>query len=180
MNARLFRNVSESSSPFAFKGTMSAAKSVARYRYETPDTTTNQRGIHMAIHQEVSFTVAPERVYELLTNSSQFAAATERPAEIGTDGGTFSIFGGYIEGRQIELVPGQRVVQAWRGSDWAPGIYSLVRFTLTPEGKGTRLVLDHDAYPEGNSPMYPTWHEHLSANWPVFYFQPFAKYWRAR
>jgi hypothetical protein len=24
--------------------------------------------------------------------------------------------------------------------------------------------------------MYPTWHEHLSANWPVFYFQPFAKY----
>jgi hypothetical protein len=52
--------------------------------------------------------------------------------------------------------------------------------TLIPEGKGTRLVLDHDAYPEGNSPMYPTWHEHLSANWPVFYFQPFAKYWRAR
>lgn len=73
----------------------------------------------MAIHQEVNFTVAPERVYELLTASAQFAAATERPAEIG-DGGTFSIFGGYIEGRQIELVPGRRVVQAWRGSDWAP------------------------------------------------------------
>jgi uncharacterized protein YndB with AHSA1/START domain len=130
----------------------------------------------MAIHQEVHFTVAPERVYELLTNSAQFAAATERPAEIGIDGGTFSLFGGYIEGRQIELVPGQRVVQAWRGSDWAPGVYSLVRFTLTPEGKGTRLLLDHDAYPEGKSPMYPTWHEHLSANWPVFYFQPIAKY----
>lgn len=51
-----------------------------------------------------------------------------------------------------------------------------MRFTLTPEGKGARLVLDHDAYPEGKSPMYPTWHEHLSANWPLFYFQPFAKY----
>jgi hypothetical protein len=24
--------------------------------------------------------------------------------------------------------------------------------------------------------MYPTRHEHLPANWPVFYFQPFAKY----
>jgi hypothetical protein len=34
----------------------------------------------MAIHQEVSFTVAPERVYELLTDSAQFAAATARPA----------------------------------------------------------------------------------------------------
>lgn len=83
----------------------------------------------MAIHQEVSFTVAPEWVYELLTDSAQFDAATDRPAEVGTDGGTFSIFGGYIEGRQIELVPGQPVVQAWRGSDWAPGVYSLVRFS---------------------------------------------------
>jgi hypothetical protein len=50
---------------------------------------------------------------------------------------------------------------------------------LAPEGNGTRLVVDHDAYPEGSSPMYPTRHEHLSTNWPVFYFEPFAKYFAA-
>jgi activator of HSP90 ATPase len=131
----------------------------------------------MAIHQEVSFAATPEQIYALLTDGEQFAAATEKPAEIETgDGGKFSIFGGYIEGRHIELVPGQRVVQAWRGVDWAPGAYSIVRFSLTPVDNGTKLVLDHDAYPEGKSPMFPRWHEHLSSNWPVFYFEPFAKY----
>jgi uncharacterized protein YndB with AHSA1/START domain len=131
----------------------------------------------MPIHQEVSFVAAPERVYQLLTDSAEFAVATERAAEIAvTEGGAFSIFGGYIQGRQIELVPNKHIVQAWRGIDWAPGAHSIVRFTLTPEGNGTRLLVDHDAYPEGPSPMYPSWHEHLSANWPVFYFEPLAKY----
>ena len=131
----------------------------------------------MAIHQEKLLLAEPEKVYELLTSGEKFAAASARPANIGAGAGeAFSIFGGYIEGRQIELVPGKRVVQAWRGSDWAPGVYSLVRFTLTPEGGGTRLTVDHEAYPEGKSPMYPSWHEHLARNWPVFYFDPFAKY----
>lgn len=131
----------------------------------------------MSIHKEVDFTATPERVYQLLTNSDDFAAATARPAEIvPTEGGAFSIFGGYIQGRQIELVPGERIVQSWRGLDWAPGAHSLVRFTLKPEGNGTRLLVDHDAYPEGPSPMYPSWHEHLSSNWSVFYFEPLEKY----
>jgi hypothetical protein len=104
----------------------------------------------------------------------------ERPAEIGTDGGTFSIFGGYVEGRQIELVTGTTRCPGLARQRLGLCVYSLVRFTLTPEGMGTRLLLDHDAYPEGNSPMYPTWHEHLSANWPTFYFQPFTKYLSAR
>jgi uncharacterized protein YndB with AHSA1/START domain len=130
----------------------------------------------MSIHQEVTFPASPERVYELLTDGAKFAEATGRPAKIGGEGATFSIFGDYINGRQIELVPGQRIVQAWRGADWGPGVYSLVRFTLIPEGNGAKLVVDHDAYPEGKSPMYPSWHEHLSTNWPVFYFEPFAKY----
>ena len=130
----------------------------------------------MAIHQEVTFPVSPERVYELLTDGAKFAAATGRPASIGGEGAPFSVFGDYVNGRQIELVPGQRVVQAWRGVDWAPGVYSIVRFTLTRDGAGTKLVLDHDAYPDGQSPLYPSWGEHLSTNWPVFYFEPFATY----
>jgi activator of HSP90 ATPase len=131
----------------------------------------------MPIHQEATFPASPERVYELLADAEKFAAATGRPAKIGEgQGATFSIFGDYIQGRQIEMIPGKRVVQAWRGSNWGPGVYSIVRFTLIAEGKGTKLVVDHDAYPEGASPMYPSWHEHLSANWPVFYFEPFAKY----
>lgn len=46
----------------------------------------------------------------------------------------------------------------------------------TPEGNGTKLLVDHDAYPEGPSPRYPSWHEHLFTNGPVFYFELLAKY----
>ena len=131
----------------------------------------------MSIRKEVTFPVPPERVYELLTDGQKFAAVTGRAATIeASEGSPFSIFGGYIQGRQIELVPGQRIVQTWRGGDWVAGVHSLVRFTLVLEGKGTKLVVDHDAYPAGKSPTHPSWHEHLSENWPVFYFEPFAKY----
>jgi len=131
----------------------------------------------MSIHKEKTFPVAPEHVYELLTVGEKFAAATGLAATLSAaDGAPFSIFGGYIEGRQIELVPGKRIVQAWRGQDWEAGAYSVVRFTLSGEGNGTKLVVDHDGYPEGASPLFPSWHEHLSTNWPNFYFDPFAKY----
>jgi uncharacterized protein YndB with AHSA1/START domain len=131
----------------------------------------------MSIHKEVKFSASPARIYELLTDETKFAAATGKPAKIGAEeGGSFSIFGGHIEGRHIELVPGQRIVQAWRGMDWAPGVYSVVRFTLTPVVEGTKLDIDHDAYPAGKSPRYPSWQEHLATNWPVFYFEPMAKY----
>ena len=130
----------------------------------------------MSIHQEVTFSVSPARVYELLTDSEKFAAATGRPAAIGGEGEAFSLFDGYVQGRQLELVPGERIVQAWRGAGWDPEAYSEVRFTLASEGHGTRLTLDQSGYPDGPSPMYPSWHEHLAANWPVFYFEPFTKY----
>lgn len=131
----------------------------------------------MTIHKETTFPASPDRIYQLLTNGEKFTTATGMPAVIATgEGAAFSLFGGRIEGRQIDLISNERVVQAWRGSEWEPGVYSLVRFTLTPDGNGTRLTLDQDAYPDGASPLYPPWHEHLSAGWPMFYFEPFAKY----
>ena len=124
----------------------------------------------MAIHKEATFPVAPERIYELLTNGAKFGAVTGKPGKGGGSAGAyFSAFDDWLEGRQIELVPNERVVQAWRFTEWDPGVYSIVRFTLTPEGSGTKLVVDHDAY-------LADYHEHLSTNWGPFYFEPFAKH----
>jgi activator of HSP90 ATPase len=123
------------------------------------------------IHQEVTFSVPPERVYALLTDGKLFAQATGgRAAEIGAgEGARFSLFGGAIHGRHVELVSGARVVQAWRAQNWPEGHYSIVRFTLTEDGAKTKLVLDHTGYPDGD-------HDHLSQGWAANYFEPFAKY----
>ena len=132
----------------------------------------------MSIHQEVTLPASPERIYQMLTDSETFAAATGgRPANIGKVAGTtFSLFGDYIQGRQIELVPNKMIVQAWRISTWADGVYSMVRLALSPDGDETKVTLDQDAIPDGISPMFPTWFDHVATGWPMFYFTPFAAY----
>ena len=123
------------------------------------------------IRQDAFIAAPPQQVFELLTSGSLFSAATGQPAEItDREGDAFSIFGGRVEGRQIELVPGQRVVQAWRfgaahPSPWEPGVYSTVRFVLEPAGDGTRLVIDHTGIPA-------EWIEHISLGYPTFYQDP--------
>jgi len=135
------------------------------------------------IHQEVTFKAEPARVYAALTDPRQFQkvvllsgavksgmVSATKPAEIhAVPGGAFSLFGGHISGRIIELVPNERLVQAWRPADWAPGVYSIVKFELVRDGAGTRLVFDHTGFPAGQA-------EHLAAGWKGNYWDPLARF----
>jgi activator of HSP90 ATPase len=121
------------------------------------------------IRQEVVVPAQPATVYAALTEGARFSALTGAPAEIDArDGGAFACFGGMILGRQIELVPGERIVQAWRVKLWEPGVFSLVRFDLRADGAGTRATLTHAAFPEGQG-------EHLAKGWHTNYWEPLAK-----
>ena len=135
-----------------------------------------------SIHQEPVFQANRKRVYEALTDARQFdeivrlsaamqsGAITSKPAEISAEvGGAFKIFGGYIVGRHLDLVPGERIVQAWRPLSWRPGDYSIVNFVLVEEGARTRVVLDHKGFPEGQA-------QHLAAGWRGNYWDPLEKY----
>jgi activator of HSP90 ATPase len=66
-----------------------------------------------SLHQEIDLHGSPQRIYEALLDSKQFSAFSGEPARIGREeGSAFSMFGGVIVGRNIELLPGQRIVQA--------------------------------------------------------------------
>ena len=121
----------------------------------------------MSIHQEVTIDASLAAVYAVLTSSSDFAKMTGgRAAEIATEvGGALSMFGGDIRGRIVELVPERRVVQAWRSQAWPDGVYSIVRFELSAEGNGTRLVFDQTGYPDGAEKM-------LEGGWHQMYWMP--------
>src|SRR5689334_12238614 len=98
------------------------------------------------IHQEVTFAATPAVVYQALINSAEHTKVTGAPAEIGSRvGDSWTAYGGKISGRHVELVDGVRIVQSWRAGNWPEGAHSLVRFELKADGKGTRVVLDHDA-----------------------------------
>ncbi len=124
----------------------------------------------VAIHQEVDFKAGPKTLYEALLDSKQFSAFSGRPAQISRKvGSAFSLFGGHIVGRNVELVPNQRIVQAWRVVTWPEGVYSIVRFELKGQGSGTHLVLDHTGFPEGLR-------DHLAAGWEANYWALLRKY----
>ncbi len=122
------------------------------------------------IHQEVNLKTTPARIYEVLLDAKQFGVFTKSTAEIqAKPGGAFKLFGGVIEGRNIELVPNQRIVQAWRPTYWPAGVYSLVKFELVARGSGTRVILDHTGFTEDK------W-EGLNEGWPMRYWEPMHKY----
>jgi uncharacterized protein YndB with AHSA1/START domain len=137
-----------------------------------------------SIHQELTFKATRKRVYDALTDAKQFDQVVHLsdamksrmppnapPTRISTEpGGTFSTFGGLIVGMQIELVPSERIVQAWRPAYWKPGVYSLVKFALADDtDNGTKLTLDHKAFPDGDALS-------LLEGWSKNYWQPLTKF----
>jgi len=122
------------------------------------------------IHQEVVFNAPTGQVYRALIDSREFAKLTGAAAEIeAEEGGKFTCFGGYITGRQIELVPNKRIVQAWRTKVWPEGLYSIIRFELQADGLKTKLSFDQDAAPPGDV-------AHLDAGWGKQYWEPLKKH----
>jgi activator of HSP90 ATPase len=152
-----------------------AASKHATAQQEPPEPTkekpaTGPNRLRTAIHQQVDLKATPQHAFDVLLDAKQFAAFTGLPAEIDPNpGGTFKTFGGLIEGRNVELIPGQRIIQAWRPASWDSGVYSIVHFELMPKGPSTRLTLDHTGFPEG---LY----DHLAFGWNTRYWEPLKKY----
>ena len=136
-----------------------------------------------SIHQEVTFKASKKRVYDALTDATQFEQVVHLsdamksrmphnapPTRISAEpGGTFSTFGGLIVGMQIELVPNERIVQAWRPAYWKPGAYSLVSFALADTDSSTKLTLDHRGFPDGDALS-------LLEGWNKNYWEPLTKF----
>jgi activator of HSP90 ATPase len=134
-----------------------------------------------SIHQKAVFTASRERVYEALTDAKQFDKVIQlsgvmqamhlpdKPAEISREiGGAFTLFGGYITGRHVELVPNVRIVQAWRTGGWAPGVYSIAKFEFVEHASGSTIVFDHTGFPKGEAKV-------LASGWKAHYWEPLEK-----
>ena len=120
-----------------------------------------------SIEQVEHFSAAPELVYRALMDGKLHAAFTGAVAKVNAKvGSAFHAWGGYIKGRVLHLVPGEKIVQAWRTTDF-PREYpdSNLEIHLTPESGGTRLRLLHTHLPEQSVESY-------DSGWQANYWQP--------
>lgn len=113
----------------------------------------------------------PQEIYEAWLDSIAHSEMTGAEATMSDEvGAEVSAWNGYITGRNLELVPGERIVQSWRTSEFDEEHEdSVVTLTLEGTDEGTLLTLVHSNVPE----------EHRSyeeGGWESNYFEPMRLY----
>ena len=105
----------------------------------------------MALRFQVSTFIPapPETVYKAWLTSKSHAAMTGGAANVNARvGATFQAWDGYISGRNLELEPGARIVQAWRTSEFTetePD--SRLEILFKPKKGGTTVTIKHSGLP---------------------------------
>ncbi len=118
------------------------------------------------IRQTATFKVSAHDVYEALMDAKKHAVFTGGKATISRKvGGKFSVFDGYAEGKNVELIPDKKIVQTWRASDWPEGHYSRVTFMLEESDGKTKLTFTQSDVPDEQS-------ADISQGWRDYYWKP--------
>lgn len=119
-----------------------------------------------AIRQSVTLWASPKAVYDALMDSRQHSRFTGSKAVISRRvGGKFTAYDGYASGKNLELVPGKKIVQSWRASEWPKGQVSTVTFSLRKVKTGTRLTFTQTGVPSNQIAS-------IKKGWIEFYWQP--------
>jgi len=112
-------------------------------------------------------------IYEAWLSTKGHTSMTGSPARAsGKVGGKFTAWDGYIRGQTLALEPDQRIVQAWRTSEFpddAPD--SHLEVSLEKTKGGTRVRIMHTDVPPGQANSY-------KQGWEDFYFKPMKKYFK--
>ncbi len=124
----------------------------------------------------IAFTVSdwvpasPQAVYRSWLDSEGHSEMTGSPAKASAEiGGSFEAWEGYISGKNLELEPGKRILQAWRTTEFDPSDEdSLLEVVLEAADDGTKVTINHSRLPADG--------EQYLQGWIDFYFQPMKEY----
>lgn len=119
----------------------------------------------------VELNASPEKIYKMWMSSKGHSDLTGDAAVINDNVNTnFTAFNGYISGKNLELVPGKKIVQSWRTTEFEDDDPdSRLEILLEPHNKGTRLTLIHTELPHGDGEKY-------KLGWQEYYFEPMMEY----
>jgi activator of HSP90 ATPase len=123
------------------------------------------------IRSTVTFGATPKQVYEALINEKRHAKFTGARAVISRKvGGAFTCYGTFLSGINLDLVPGKRIVQAWRSNGWPAGTFSIATFALSrSKGGRTRLKFTQVGVPASSG-------MDINKGWQTYYWKPLKAY----
>lgn len=128
------------------------------------------------IKQTATIPATPKEVYNALMNSKLHSAFTGAKAVIGKKkGDNYYAYDGYITGKNLELVPGEKIVQTWVAMEdkWPEGHESKITFNLKAKGKSTVINFLHEDVP---APIA----KNFVSGWKDFYWEPLKNYFQGK
>jgi activator of HSP90 ATPase len=79
----------------------------------------------------------------------------------------FTLWDGSIYGKNIEVIPGEKLVQEWYGGEWEEP--SIATFTLETDGDNTTVTLHQENIPDEEF-------EEIERGWEEYYLGPMKEY----
>ena len=123
------------------------------------------------IVQSVDLPSSPGALFNMFLDSKKHSAMTGAPAKLSRKvGGSFTAHGGALCGKNLVVVPGRMIVQAWRSVSFKKSDPdSILVLAFSKARKGGRIDLVHVNVPQ---------HDHAGVNkgWPKYYWRPWRAY----
>jgi uncharacterized protein YndB with AHSA1/START domain len=116
-----------------------------------------------------------QEVYEAWLDSLAHSQMTGGEASMSDEtDAEVSAWDGYISGRNLHLVPGERIVQSWRTTNFS-GEHedSVITVSLEETEDGTLLTLVHSNVPDEQT-------SYERGGWETHYFEPMKAYFAVR
>lgn len=116
-----------------------------------------------------------EEIYQAWLDSRAHSEMTGSEARQSDQvGAAVSAWDDYITGRNLELVPGERIVQSWRTTHFTDEHEdSIITITLDEVADATLLTLVHSNVPDGQT-------SYERGGWQEHYFEPMREYFAER
>ena len=125
------------------------------------------------INQTVEFDgVTPHEVYEAIMDEAKHAVFTNSEAKISREvDGEIQAYNGSLTGKNLKLIPDQKIIQEWRGNEqgWPEDHFSTLTIDLTPTDNGTKLMLNQEGVPTELLKNY-------DSGWEEYYWKPMKAY----
>jgi activator of HSP90 ATPase len=123
------------------------------------------------IVQSVTFKASPKELFALFTDSKKHSASTGSKASVSAKAGAkWTAFDGMILGKNLAVVPGRMIVQAWRASHWKDSdLDSILVMNFSAAAGGGKVDLFHVGVPQHD-------HKGVTNGWPKYYWKPWKAY----